>query len=772
MPPSGAVEPQQASDPLASAADEPLIAGRYRILKLVGRGGMGAVYRARDTELDEDVALKVLSDELAGSPALIDRFRREVKLARRVTHENVARMFDIGEHAGARFLTMEFIEGESLGDLLERTGRLPVGKVLELARAICAGLSAAHRAGVVHRDLKPDNVMLGRDGRVLITDFGIARDPVASQGGATIGLVVGTPAYMAPEQVEAKPEIDARADIYALGAMLFELFTGRVPWTGSSPMAVAAARLYADPPNAKSVAPEVPAALAALVMRCMARDPAARPASADQVRDALAAASPTLPEGATSSLPVLSTPTPAAERAVAVLPFRNLGAPDDDFVAEGLTEDLIDTLSMTSGLRVRPRGAVARYAASTLDPREIGRELGVDVVVEGSVRRAATSVRLSARLISVDDGFQLWAQRFDRPANDLLVVSDETARKVAEALTVHASGRKRVAPSDPLAVELYLRARAELRLVWTRHVKAAAALLQQAHERAPDDVTILATYARACAKLWYFGEDDVAGWAKAARELSSLALSRAPDDGEALLSGALVCLMEADLRGAALLTVRALAASPSNPDALEMRGRMVLEAGRPAEACKVLEQALALEPSLANARQDLIRAHALLGDFDRVLSLLLPGTFPSATLSDVVLRMRLSTWSPQVLATIADLKLPDDPSWHFAHGILAILRAGPGSAELAAFRQFIQSSDRNPRFRALMHQITAEALCHFGDLEGGDSELEAAVRSGLFDLAWLERCPAIEPLRGRPSYAAARAAVAERARTVIDALGL
>ncbi len=771
VPPSGEAEPQQPSDALASTAAEPLIAGRYRILKLVGRGGMGAVYRARDTELDEDVALKVLSDELAGSAALIDRFRREVKLARRVTHENVARMFDIGEHDGARFLTMEFIEGESLADLLGRTGRLPVAKVLELSRAICAGLAAAHRAGVVHRDLKPDNVMLGRDGRVLITDFGIARDPVTAQGGATVGLVVGTPAYMAPEQVEAKPDIDARADIYALGAMLFELLTGQVPWTGSSPMAVAAARLYADPPDARSVAPEVPATLAAVVTRCMARDPAARPASADQVRDALAAASPTLPEGATLSLPVPSKPSPASERAVAVLPLRNLGSPDDAYVAEGLTEDLIDTLSMTPGLRVRPRGAVARYAGSTLDPREIGRELGVDVVVEGSVRRAATTVRLSARLISVEDGFQLWAQRFDRPAADLLVVSDETARRVADALTVHASGRKRVAPSDPVAVELYLKARAELRLVWTRHVKAAAALLQQAHERAPDDVTILATYARACAKLWYFGEEDVTAWANAAIELSERALGAAPDDAEALLAGALVRLMQADLRGTAELTVRALAASPSNPDALEMRGRLLLEAGRPAEATRALEQALTLEPSLANARQDLIRAHALLGDFDRVLSLLAPTSDPNASLSDVVLRLRLSTWSPKIMATLAELTLRDDPSWSFAHGVLAILRGGPGSPELAAFRQFTQSSDRNPRFRALMHQIAAEALCHFGDLEGAESELDAAVKSGLFDLAWLERCPTLTPVRARPSYAGALAAVTERARTVLDALG-
>ncbi|MBK9000215.1 MAG: protein kinase [Myxococcales bacterium] len=773
MPASGTGEPSLPSDP-GPSAPPPLVSGRYRILGLVGRGGMGSVYRARDTELDEDVALKMLSDELSGSPALIDRFRREVKLARRVTHENVARMFDIGEHEGARFLTMEFIEGESLADLLARSGRLPVPKVLELARAVCAGLAAAHRAGVVHRDLKPDNVMLGRDGRVLITDFGIARDPVASQGGATIGIVVGTPAYMAPEQVEARADIDARADIYALGAMLFELFTGEVPWKGGSAMAVAAARLYAPAPNARSVNPGVPPALAAVVERCMAREPGERYASADEVQNALAASSPTLAEGQSPSLPPPPTQAAPHEKAVAVLPFRNLGQKDDDYVADGLTEDLIDSLSMTPGLRVRPRSAVARYAGQSLDPRDVGRELGVEVVVEGSIRKAPNAVRLNARLISVEDGFQLWAQRFDRPANDLLVVSDETARAVAEALTVHGAGRQRVAPSDPVAVDLYLKARAELRRLWPEHVTKAAELFKEAHQRAPNDSSILAGYARACARLWYFGIGDTATVAKEARELAARALAAAPDDAEALLAGATVCLMDSDPRGTAELTARALRAAPENADALEMRGRLVLEAGRPRQALELFEHALSIEPGLVNARHDSIRAHALLGENERALELLDSARVSERAGSAAILRLRLAFWSPKIMATVEALELAGelDSPGQIAQMMRAIYRGGKDSPELAGFREFVETTDRNPRFATLMHQLMAELLGYYDDVEAALHHVERAVQMGLFDLSWMDFCPALAAARTEPRFTTARAVVAERARTVQDALGL
>ncbi|HVY49887.1 MAG TPA: serine/threonine-protein kinase, partial [Minicystis sp.] len=302
-PVSAASDPAVAAAGCASVGGTYVVAGRYEILGMLGVGGMGTVYRARDRELDEVVALKALRRELVDAPGMLERFRREVKLARRVTHPNVARVFDIGEHDGEKFLTMEYVDGESLAGLLAREGALSVARGVELAVAVCAGLGAAHHAGVVHRDLKPDNVLLSKSGRVVVTDFGIARAVMDGGAGQTAGGLVGTPAYMAPEQVEGAADVDARADVYALGAMLFELFTGARPWIGDAPIAVAAARLVHPPPDPRAKKPDLPTPLARAILRCMARRREERFASVAEVAAELASLTLPAPSAPLSSLP-------------------------------------------------------------------------------------------------------------------------------------------------------------------------------------------------------------------------------------------------------------------------------------------------------------------------------------------------------------------------------------------------------------------------------------------------------------------------------------
>lgn len=762
-----------ASVAVPSGAARALVAGRYEILNLLGEGGMGSVYRARDTVLDEIVAFKVLRHELAASPELIERFKREVKLARRVTHPNVARMFDIGEHEGTTFLTMEFIDGEPLTSFLERQGALPVEAVTMIAAEVCAGLAAAHKAGVVHRDLKPDNVMMGPNRKIAITDFGIAREGVASQG-TVAGLVVGTPAYMAPEQVEARGDIDARADIYALGVMLFELLTGTLPFSGTSAFTLAAARLTEAPPDPKTLRSNLPAGIAKVVLKCMARNRDERYSDAEEVAAALAQSTPTLGQGVSAIPPAPARavePVHSHDKTVAVLPFRNLGPADDDYVAEGVTEDLIDTLSMTSGLRVRPRGAVIGFKGIEKDPRDIGRELGVQVVVEGSVRRTPTAVRLNARLLSVEDGFQLWASRFDRPANDLLVMSDETAAAIAKALTVHEVARGRVA-ADASAIDLYLKARSELHRVWPQNALKAMEYLKEAHERAPDDMAILGAYVRACGRVWFFGGEQGEAAGVLGRALADKAMAAAPDDPHVLLGVGSIRLLANDWIGAANVARRAFDRAPASPEAVELRARLRLEAGQIDQALVELEAALALEPMLVNSRMDRTRAHALLGNYERARDLMDADiALDDTKMGNGVLRSRLAFWSPVIADTLDKVVIPDDfppnTPWAFASAMKTIYVTSDLDAYLPLLETLPKQIGSTRRAKTLFQQIIAEFAVFFGRNELALKAVEDAVDEGLFDSSWAERCPVLEPIRNEPRFQAALAIIRERGEEVL-----
>lgn len=289
-----------------------LIAERYELIAAIGRGAMGTVYSARDRELDEVVALKVLHSSPMESAESVVRFKQEVKLARRVTHGNVARTYDIGEHLGARFLTMELVQGESLAVRLA-SGALPVDRALHIARQMCAGMAAAHDAGVIHRDLKPENVCIARDGRVVVMDFGIARAPLANEASLTGPGMLGTPAYMAPEQVTGTSDIDPRADLYAFGTVLYEMLTGTIAWPGTSAYTVAMARLTSPPPDPRKVKSDLPSSVAELVLRCMAPEPNDRFKDAHAVIAALEAIAPSSPSMRFAPPAVASEHPPASD---------------------------------------------------------------------------------------------------------------------------------------------------------------------------------------------------------------------------------------------------------------------------------------------------------------------------------------------------------------------------------------------------------------------------------------------------------------------------
>jgi serine/threonine-protein kinase len=747
-----------------------LIAGRYEILGLLGSGAMGNVYKARDLELDELCALKVLRPEVAGAPGALDRFRREVKLARRVTHPNVARVFDIGEGEGEKILTMELVDGEPLSALLAREGPLPVAQVVAIASSICAGLAAAHAAGVIHRDLKPDNVLVERGGRVVITDFGIARAAAAGEALSSAAFV-GTPAYMAPEQIEGAA-IDARADLYALGAMLFELCTGQLPWRGETVFAVAAARLLQAPPDPRALRPDLPSGLAALILRAMARRPDDRHPSAEAVSGMLATL--TLPMTAPAAPP----PRPAPElgplparggaKRVAVLPFRNAGPPDHDYLADGLTEDVIDALSMAPGLRVASRGMVMRYKGSDRDPREVGRELDVQVVVDGTVRRfgdpaspGGGGVRISARLASVADGVQLWARRFDRPDSELLGASDDAARAIAEALAVEMGAPSRPIEADPEATDLYLRARAAYhRFFSDLGGEASIPLFERALARAPDDPRLLAGVAMARARA---SSLDRAVF-RAAEEAAARAVALAPSSSPAHLAVAVVKFRGGDEVSAVRSARQALRLAPSNAEAHDLLGRMLGETSLLRDAVRHLSTALVLEPEITLSRLTLARTHELLGDHDEADRV--AGERPAATLP---FRARVLAWRRDARGAAAMLASVEATTPGFP-AARALLQLATGSAPSYDLWAHIGDPGRvSMRGQAFFLQLEVEGAAYVGDRARALDALRRAAATTVFDVAWMDRCPLLADLRGEPAFAAARALVAERAARVEEA---
>jgi eukaryotic-like serine/threonine-protein kinase len=766
---------------------------RYEIVGLVGAGGMGTVYRARDKELDEVVALKLLRADLLNQPGMLERFRQEVKLARRVTHRNVARTYDIGECDGEKFLTMEFVEGEALSSRLARDGALPLDVVLTLTDGICAGLSAAHEAGIVHRDLKPDNVMIANDGRVVVTDFGIARALSGTESTATVGLTLGTPAYMAPEQVEGAKDLDARADIYALGAMLYECLVGAPAWSGDSVWSLASARLLKPPPDPRVRRADLPPSVAELVLRCMARRREDRFSSAKEITLLLAGMTRPAPTGSRTSRPPgvpFHASLETGAKTVAVLPFRNTGSVDDEYFAEGLSDDLVDALSMTPGLRVLAKGSVSRFKGPERDAREIGRELRVDVVVDGSLRRVGDVLRISARVVSVADGFQLWAKRFDRPEKEVLAVSDEAADAIAEALTLRRSAPARAVPTDAKALELYLRGRHAFRAGWRDKTLDALGFFEQALALAPNDPTILAGYANAQLRRFMFDTEasDAQQSEQKGREAAEKALALAPHLGEARAALANLAWMMGDPVACARELREAIRIAPSSTDVNELYGRVLLEAGEPQRGLAILAAAAALEPGLGLVATDLLRGRALLGDWSLFESMLdsmiqaptaasqvgTPYAEGSTVPASYFLLARLCLWRRDGTSAARLRSYVASRPFGFQREVLGLLdvverhRANREIEEaLAGWGRIVSRARRRP---ILFRQLAAEVYAHKGDTEGIFRSMGEAEELGLVDLTWVDRCPAFEEVRALPAFAAVREKVAVRARATIDVL--
>lgn len=408
--------------------------GPYEVQSPLGAGGMGEVYRATDTNLGRDIALKVLPAEMAQDPERLARFRREAKTLAQLDHPNIVTIHSVEEWGGIHFLTMQLVEGMPLDRVIPANG-LPVEQLCEIANALGEALAAAHEKGIIHRDLKPANVMISSEGRVKVLDFGLAKDvrevnpsnaTMTSDSRTQIGVVMGTPAYMSPEQTSGRP-LDHRTDIFSLGVLLHEMATGRRPFEGASSAELVSAILRDSPPSVTEARPDLPGELARVIRRCLEKDPRHRVQTARDVsnefRDlARQTAQKFRPAGISTSR--TSAPDSGSTRAavredegfwVAVLPFKYTGAsPELNTLAEGLSEEIITGLSRFSYLRVIARGSTAKYSSESGDVRAIGKELGARYVMEGSLRQAGTKLRLAVQLVDTATGTHLWAETYER----------------------------------------------------------------------------------------------------------------------------------------------------------------------------------------------------------------------------------------------------------------------------------------------------------------------------------------------------------------------
>jgi len=407
--------------------------GPYEIVELLGTGGMGEVYRARDPRLGRDVAVKTLPPSVATDPDRLKRLRREAQAVAALNHPNICQIYDVGPD----YLVLEYVDGRPLG------GPMPADEAVRLAGQIASALEAAHRQGILHRDLKPANVMITADGSAKLLDFGIAKVLGAQGATRTVDGVVGTVAYMSPESADGRP-VDARSDIFSFGAVLYELISGRPAFDGETVGEVLRAVLRDTPPPL-----DAPATVAQLVQRCLQKDPRQRYATMADVRSALEARS-----------------APPERPSIVVLPFANTSAdPENEYFSDGLAEEIINALTRVPGLKVIARTSAFAFKGQNTDVRRIAEALGVAHVLEGSVRKAGNRVRITAQLISAADGSHLWSERYDRELADVFAIQDDIAQSIAATLptkiTLQPAARARYTPRIA-AYEAFLRGRHHL----------------------------------------------------------------------------------------------------------------------------------------------------------------------------------------------------------------------------------------------------------------------------------------------------------------------
>jgi len=445
-----------------------VLSSRYEIIELLGRGGMGNVYRVVDKKINEEIALKFLNLAIADEK-MIERFKNELKLARKISHKNICRMYDLGDLDGTPYITMEYVTGEDLRSMIKMTGQLSVGRALSIAMQVCEGLAEAHRLGVVHRDLKPRNIMIDKEGNARIMDFGIARS-IKVKGITRVGSIIGTPEYMSPEQVKGE-KVDHRSDIYSMGIILFEMMTGQVPFEGDTSLSIALKHEKEIPPDPREFNAQIPKELSRVILRCLEKDKERRFQGAGELFSDLVKVDEEIPtkEKVLSrkiktkvlkrkirfALPavlfaciilvlgyfaLVQIPKMSGlkwKNSIAVLPFKDLSQKKDQAAfCEEMTVAVITKLSSVEGLKVSPERSIRRYRETEKDSRTIGQELGVQTILEPYLKKEEEKIYVTAHIVNANENFVLKSLEYEEVFDRVFDVQDKLSKDIAEALDV------------------------------------------------------------------------------------------------------------------------------------------------------------------------------------------------------------------------------------------------------------------------------------------------------------------------------------------------